>query len=93
MRETGLDSPLQRAQQQQYQIVRQWLINEQVPHVIWDVPNTWTTKLRMAFRVQWVHRSILAVAMQGDDPTLYESTDHWRETSTNLWNRLGSSLN
>jgi hypothetical protein len=89
----GLDSPLQRAQQQQYQIVRQWLINEQVPHAIWDVPNTWTTRSRMAFRVQWVHRSLLTVAMQGDDPTLYESADHWRETSTNLWNRLGSSLN
>ena len=88
-----LDSPLQRAQQQQYQIVQQWLINEQVPHVIWDVPTTWTIKSRMAFRVQWVHRSLLSVAMQGDDPTLYESADHWRETSTNLWNRLGSSLN
>ncbi len=86
------ESPLIRSLQVQYNVLQQWLFNEQVPHVIWDIPNNWTTTTRMAFRIQWIHRSMLTVAMQGDDPTLYDAADRWRETSTNLWNRLGSSL-
>ena len=89
----GEQSRLLRFQQVQYNIVQQWLLNEQVPHVIWDIPKNWTTTTRMAFRIQWLHRSMLTVAIQGDDPTLYDAADRWRQTSTNLWNRLGSSLN
>ena len=88
----GEDSSLSRFQQVQFEILQQWLLNEQIPHVSWDVPRTWTTKTKMAFRIQWIHRSMLTVAMQGDDPTLYEAADRWRQTSTNLWNRLGSNL-
>lgn len=87
------EAPLSRVQQLQYRIVQQWLVDEQVPHVIWDIPKDWGTRTKMAFRIQWLHRSMLTIAMQGDDPTLYDSADRWRQTSTNLWNRLDSSLN
>ena len=84
---------LEAYQQQHYAVVKQWLFEAQVPYVVWEVPTKFGVAERLAFNIQWLHRSLLSVAMQDIDPTLYEDSDKWRQKSTNLWNRLGSNLN
>ena len=89
---TDWSTTLQEYQQQQYTVLEQWLFEAQIPYVIWKLPSQFGIVEQMTFTTQWIHRSLLSVAMQDIDPTLYEDSDKWRQTSTNLWNRLGSSL-
>lgn len=81
---------LEEYQYQQYAVVEQWLFEAQIPYVVWKIPSQFGVVEQVAFTIQWLHRSLLSVAMQDIDPTLYEDSDTWRQTSTNLWNRLES---
>ena len=83
---------LEKYQYQQYAVVERWLFEAQIPYVVWKIPSIFGVVEQMSFSIQWLHRSLLSVAMQDIDPTLYEDSDKWRQTSTNLWNRLESNL-
>jgi len=79
-------------QYQQYAVLERWLFEAQIPYVVWKIPSRFDVVEQVSFTIQWLHRSLLSVAMQDIDPTLYEDSDKWRQTSTNLWNRLESIL-
>ena len=85
-------SSLAQSQHAQSMMVESWLSEVQVPYVVWSVPAGWNSADHLSFQVQWMHRSLLSVAMSEQDPLSYDGGDSWRETSTKLWNRLRSNL-
>ena len=85
-------STLAQSQHAQSMMVESWLSEMQVPYVVWSVPVGWNSVDHFSFQVQWMHRSLLSVAMSEQDPLSYDGGDSWRETSTKLWNRLRSNL-
>ncbi len=70
--------------EQQSQQLEGWLVQQSVATVTWELSSSWSTAQQVQFQVQWMHRTLIGVAMNGLDPLAYVGADSWRETSTNF---------
>ncbi len=69
---------------QQSQQLERWLSQQSVATVVWELSSTWSIAQQVQFQVQWMHRTLIGVAMRGIDPLAYVGADNWRESSTNF---------